>query len=284
MLTPTGWVRCSRWLSRHAERRGTLITHRDFDRRRIRACVPDDVLACERARRLASRAWWRTTWLAWSLSPPLAAGASRRLAYSQATRRAEELFSGQISPSSALEAVHEAQDGWEAGRQRLAGVDQRATFFLGAAGLTSTLLVANAKLFVGDDKLLDGAEAVVALVSLAVATALLVASGTYALMASMRTFDRVSPDTNLRVARRHARSGPAPKPSWLPWRRRVVDAAGARRELDRVGSFMLARHRTSLIIDWKLARLKRATGLFLGAGVALGVVSVAVAVEAVSSL
>ena len=56
-----------------------------------------------------------------------------------------ELFAA--THSGLEELLHQAETGYEHQRQRSSTLEQRANFFLGAAGLTTTLVLANAGLF-----------------------------------------------------------------------------------------------------------------------------------------
>jgi hypothetical protein len=75
------------------------------------------------------------------------------------------------------------------------------------------------------------------------ASAALIVSGIYGLFATMRTFDRVAPNTSPRILE-HSRASAA---------------TGLAQD---IRAALLAQRRTSLIGDWKLARLKRATTFF----------------------
>jgi hypothetical protein len=112
--------------------------------------------------------------------------------------------------------------------------------FVQAAGLTSTLVLANSALLIGD-KRVKGSLAVVVIVALIIASLALVAAGLYGLAALMRTFDRVAPHNTTRVLERSRNEE-------------------ANRKL--VAALLAAHRRTSLVADWKLARFKRATIAF----------------------
>ena len=75
------------------------------------------------------------------------------------------------------------------------------------------------------------------------ASAALIVSGIYGLFATMRTFDRIAPNTGARILERS----------------RAAEATGLAQN---IRAALLAQRRTSLIGDWKLARLKRATTFF----------------------
>jgi MFS family permease len=152
--------------------------------------------------------------------------------------------------------VDEARQGWETARERHAGIETRASTFVQVAGLTTTVVLVNSTLLKGNDPVTGGWRSVF-LVAVIVASVCLLVAGTYGLYATMRTFGRVAPDNVARILER----------TRIP--------IEARRRISVVATLLVAARRTSIVADWKLARLKRASFAFGAAVLAIAVASVA---------
>jgi hypothetical protein len=117
----------------------------------------------------------------------------------------------------------------------VAGIEARAGTFVQAAALTSTLVLGNQCLITGDHPVRHAPAKWIFLGAIVTASAALIVSGIYGLFATMRTFDRVAPNTSPRILE-HSRASAA---TGL-----AQDTRAA----------LLAQRRISLIGDWKLAR------------------------------
>jgi hypothetical protein len=204
----------------------------------------------ERLRRSISWRW---------LYPPLKGGAARRSLDSDAIERSRTSYAyllRDVKGTDLGQLESQALLGLEHQRERASGVEQRANFFLGAAGLTTTLVLTNANFLIGDQKL-DEPWLAIAAGILVFASLCAVFSGIRALQAAMLTFSRTPPNTIKRVLQR-----------------REVNADGLRRHY--VASLLVAQARTTVVGDWKIARLREARRFFLG--VILGVVGLSACV------
>lgn len=140
--------------------------------------------------------------------------------------------------------------GYEAAKQRISVMETRAGYFLGAAGLTSTLLLANAGLFTGGE--IDGILKWLVVAILGITSAFALATGLRALQVSMIVFDRAYPDLP-RVIELRMAEGPE------------------RFKLGRLAALNLATRRAHMIADWKYERLAQARICFIF--VVFGIVS-----------
>jgi hypothetical protein len=199
-------------------------------------------------------------------SPSLGWGAPRWLKRSKAIvdvrKDGEQSFEGSLGYLVDDGVVENATAGWEAARTRLTGIETRAGTFVQAAALTNTLVLVNQGLIVGDHPVRTAPAKWVFLGAIVIASVALVISGIYGLFATMRTFDRVVPNSVARIIERSKlRTSQADA---------EVHALLARKR--HVAAVLMAQRRTSLVGDWKLARLKRATVFF---GIAIAAIAVA---------
>jgi len=200
--------------------------------------------------------WW---------NPPLRGGATSvvkpgladrsRLAYKQ---RLEATAGDELTA-----IVEQARMGLDSQRERSAGVEQRANFFLGAAGLTTSLVLANAGLLLGDSKL-ESPWIYLAVAALAIASGCAVLAGFRALQAAMYTFVRTPAYETKRILER-----------------RNLDLDEARRR--EVGALLVAQARTKTIADWKVARLKEARRWFLRTTIGIVVLTLLVLASVVEN-
>lgn len=200
----------------------------------------------ERKERLVRNALWRI------YDPPMKGGSARRPGKGRFERSRKAFAEMLTSADSAVleELRDQALLGYEHQRERIATTEQRANFFLGAAGLTTSLVLANAGLLLGASKLGSTWRLLAALV-LAAASLCAIAAGLRALQATMITFVRAPPNGVPRVMKRRQ----LPKGELL----RAYIAA-----------LLVGQHRLSVIADWKLARMKEARRWFVY--VTLGIV------------
>jgi hypothetical protein len=257
VLTPSGWVKAHGGLARYLWAGRTDIDIEEAERLVSQACssVPLD-----RARREGLGSVAAGSGIRWLISPPLRMGAPRKLAL-QRTSTAEGRFMKRLGDRVPERTQTEALSGWQRGRDRHASVESRSQTFLQAAGLTTTLVLANSALLWGD-KAVKGTTGDVVAVALTLASAALVAAGIYGLFGSMRTFDRVAPSNIRRVIERAQEE----------------DDEVARQK--QVASIFLSQFRTSVVTDWKLARLKRATWLLVAGVAGVAVASIALVAQA----
>jgi hypothetical protein len=203
---------------------------------------------------------WRHPWTRVSRSrlwrwivPPLAGGATAHLPR-EAFERSQSIYTDQLSGPAAedmAELREEALRGYQKQADRCTAIEQRANFFLGAAGLTTSLVLGNAGLLIGTGKL-HAPWLGLAMGALSVASVCAIAAGFRALQAAMYTFGRAAPNGPNELIRRGKLRGD---------------------ELIRAyaGALLAAQDREAIVSDWKVARVKTARRLFLGviAGVVL---------------
>jgi hypothetical protein len=181
------------------------------------------------------------------LVPPLKGGASKRLGPGTADRSRSayaELLS-EVHGEDLDELKEEARLGYEHQRQRGGSTEQRANFFLGAAGLTTSLVLANAGLLLGTSKL-DPTWRGLAAIALGAASICAIAAGLRAMQATMITFWRTPPNAVPLVVDRRELSGEDLARSY-------------------VAALLVAQGRAGVIGDWKVARLAAARRWFIGA-------------------
>lgn len=210
----------------------------------------------------------RRSWIGRKWNPPLRGGATREVSSTLAKRSRlayKQSFNG-ISGTSLTELAEQASHGFENQRERSAAVEQRANFFLGAAGLTTSLVLANAGLLLGTSKL-DSPWLYLGAGALLVASLFAIAAGFRAVQATMYTFIRTPAYEVERVLER-----------------RVLGVAEGRRW--ETAALLVAQARTKTIADWKVSRLIEArkwfmwlilavaalTGMVLGNAIERGVV------------
>jgi hypothetical protein len=191
-------------------------------------------------------ALWR-----WAV-PPLKGGATKGLPPATADR-SRDAYAESLAKTKGPELAElkeEALLGYEHQRARATGVEQRANYFLGAAGLTTSLVLANAGLLLGTGKLQTpwlGLSAG----ALGLASVCAVAAGVRALQASMITFVRSPPNNAVKVLSRRKLKGDDLTRAYL-------------------GALLVAQVRAGAVGDWKIARLGSARRWFVG--VILGIV------------
>jgi hypothetical protein len=250
------WIRAFRWSSFESARlrkmsEGDLRNH---VRRYIISSLTEDALTWgEPMRRLK-----RTTLGRWLIPVPKGGTVRRGLDHDAVERSRtsyEKILRG-VEGDDLTEMKEQALLGFEHQRERGSGVEQRANFFLGAAGLTTTLVLTNASFLIGKDKL-DEPWRALAAVALIVASVCAVVSGVRALQAAMLTFSRTPPNAVTRVLRRRDKEGDALHRTYL-------------------ASVFVGQGRASVVGDWKIARLGQARTWFLG--VVLGAVGLSLCI------
>lgn len=193
------------------------------------------------------------------LYPPLKGGAARRGLDPKAVDRSRDSYARalrEVASNELTQLEEQALLGLEHQRERASGADQRANFFLGAAGLTTTLVLTNANFLIGDEKL-DEPWLAIAAGGLVVASLCAVAAGVRALQAAMLTFSRTPPNTVKRVLERGKTGADELRRSYI-------------------ASLLVGQTRATVVGDWKIARLREARRFFLG--VILGVMLLSVCV------
>jgi hypothetical protein len=195
--------------------------------------------------------------------PPLPGGAEKSLPDS--TILAAGRHCAEQIPTSSAESLAEIRDhallGHTTLADRCAVLEQRANFFLGAVGLTSSLVLANSGLLLGDGHL-EAPWLAPALVFLVIATVSAVIAGVMAMLAAMATFIRTTPNGAMQIIDRTGL--PVPEVTQLY-----------------IGALLVAQKREEVIGTWKLGRLKTARHWFLV--VILGVAALTVVVVLASA-
>jgi hypothetical protein len=260
LLTSSGWHAMTRGLRRQLWADGRKDSGaEEADRFTVQACA-DTPIDADRSSGVCSR--FAASRLRWILSPPLPMGAPRRLVRSRSTR-AEKVFREELGDHASDRVLQQAIAGWERSRERHNGIESRSQAFLQAAGLTTTLVLANSALLRGQDRV-QGAAAWIVIATLVLASATLLVAGVYGLFGSMFAFGRVAPNDVLRVLAR------AKEP----------DEELALQQ--QVAAVLLAQRRTSHVADWKLARLKRAMWWLLAGVLLLAIASGALVIDALA--
>lgn len=199
--------------------------------------------------------------LGWWIDPPLGSGAPR-FAGSSRVDAAADSYAASLGDRVDDALVEDAVAGYERARERRSSIEGRATTLLQGAGLTGTLVLANGTLLVGDDSGLGDPARVAVTLGLVVASTALVCAGVYSLLAIARTFTQVAPNS----------------PRRLLARSKVADDGELLRQ--KAAALLVAQRRTSIVGDWKLDRLKRATAAFLVGVGGVAVASIALVAEA----
>jgi hypothetical protein len=196
------------------------------------------------------------------LNPPLKGGASRRLppGAAERSRRAYAERLEDVTEPELKELKEQALIGYEQQRQRSAGTEQRANFFLAASGLTSSLVLANGSLLLGTSKL-HSPWLQLAAMALGVASFCAIAAGLRAMQAMMITFFRTPPNGVDRVFNRRLASGDQLMRLYL-------------------AALLVAQARAGAIGDWKVNRLRGARRWFLAAIVGVVLLTAFVLAEA----
>jgi hypothetical protein len=188
----------------------------------------------------------------WIVPPPI--GGSVSYPYSEAVNEYRDVNTKDFSEAEGddlLRLTEEALLGYEEQGARGAGLEQRASFLLGAAGLTTSLVLANAGLLLGAGEL-RAPWLNLSAGALALATLCAVAAGWRAMQAAMLPFARSVPNSVAELSRRGQLSGD---------------------DLNRAyaGSLLSSQSREWSIANWKIARLAAAQRWFLAT--ILGVVA-----------
>jgi hypothetical protein len=183
----------------------------------------------------------------------------RRGLQREAQRARRELLPEGLAAERLEDLVDQARRGYEREEARIDNIQQRATFFLGATGLTTSLVLVNGSLIYGKEAL-PLVPRIVAGSILILAAIALVLAGLAALDATTISFDRALPNS-----------------AWQIGERMRMDLEDARR--DHLSALLLAAQRAESIGDWKLRQLKAAR-LFFGLAVALVVLVSMVVVTA----
>jgi hypothetical protein len=212
------------------------------------------------------RFWRRWGVLRWIVGP-FPGGAKRRPAPALLKRRqnlrAEQVLASSNTEIGDLDVLREqALAGYQQLADRCAVLEQRANYFLGAAGLTSTLVLANAGLLLGGSSdRLTGLWLYVGSMALAIASVCAVVAGLRAMQAAMSTFTRCTPSGAGEVEERLRMS-----------RDRLTGCY--------VGALLVAQEREQAVGDWKLARLKASRRWFSAAIVGVAILTVCVLADA----
>jgi hypothetical protein len=164
----------------------------------------------------------------------------------------------EVSGDDAHELKEEALRGLEFQQRRSAGVEQRASFLLAAAGLSSSLVLANAGLLLGNVEL-DPPWLQLAAASLALASVCAAITGLRAIQATMFDFVQVLPHTML-------------------LRRK---SSGDKLVRSYIAQLQVAEFRERAVTDWKSARMISARKWFFGALAGIALLTMFVLVEVV---
>ncbi|HET8956263.1 MAG TPA: hypothetical protein VFN18_11450 [Solirubrobacterales bacterium] len=194
-------------------------------------------------------------------NPPMKGGSMRR-PMPEMFDRSRDAFAELLANTDG-EALEELRDqallGYEHQRERITAAEQRANFFLGTAGLTTSLVLANAGLLLGADKL-GSPWRMLSAIALLFASIFALNAGFRALQATMLTFGHFPPNGV----------------TWVMGRRRLSKEAMTR---SYIGALLVGQHRLSAIADWKLMRMKEARSWFVWTGVAVFVLTAFVLVD-----
>jgi hypothetical protein len=190
--------------------------------------------------RLRRSSLWR--WLI----PPLDGGAPRYFD-DEVAREARSYYEQFVATSELgdlTELKEQALLGLGQQQDRCAVAEQRASFFLTAAGLTTSLVVANAGLLLGAGKL-QSPWLQCAAAALAIASICSVMAGFRAIQGTSYTFSRAAPNAEERIFERSKLSGSAQVKAY-------------------VASLLVAARREGEVATWKVERLKAARRWFFG--------------------
>jgi hypothetical protein len=198
------------------------------------------------------------------ISPPMGGGAPRHVPKGPILDRCRKDYRRKlkhVSGEDLAEIEEQISEGYAGNRERIAGAEQRATIFLGASVLTSTLVLGNAGLLLGTSPTLDAPYLQIACVVLGVASACAIVAASRALQATMSTFTRTRPTTASVVFKRRKRRGD-------------------RLTRDYVASIFAATNRAGRIADWKIARMKSARQWILATMAGVVALTIVVLVDA----
>jgi hypothetical protein len=198
-------------------------------------------------------------------SPPLPGGAERKPSNSAIqrarTHRTQQL--PELESADLAELEEQALLGHTTLAERCAVMEQRANFFLGAAGLSTSLVLANSGLLLGSGKLNDR-WLVWAAAFLVASTVCAVLTGWRAMQAAMATFVRATPNSSSAIVERAEMTG--------------TDLTRAY-----IGALLVAQNREEVVGDWKLGRLKSARRWFLALMVGIALLAGAVLADVLSA-
>jgi hypothetical protein len=189
----------------------------------------------------------QVSWVGRRVAPILGYGAPRSVDPDVQTRAQAALASEELSGTDRARLpslIEQAKDGFEREERRIDGIQQRAVFFLGASGLTTSLVLTNSSLLFGQTALNPTWAKILSAILLGLAAVFVVGAGLRALQATTTTFDRVLPNTRWQVTRR-------------------ADLEEGSSQLDHLAALLLAQQRADVIGSWKLECLKQARNLFL---------------------
>jgi hypothetical protein len=254
VATSDGWRSCSRSLRWLLDRGRTRdLTSEQAENHLRRGCSALDIgaPAQKRKRRL----------LPWLINPPMGSAGSR---YMYSAQPGIVSYLQALGDADRADLVADATAGYERARDKRDSVAARASVFLQAAGVTGTLVLANGALLIGDDSGLGEVTKVVVTVGLLAASLALIAAGVYGLLALTWSFGLMAPNNPARIIGRS----------------KVTDEADDRRQA--IAVLLLAQRRMSMVSDWKLDRVKRATFAFLVGIAGVAIATVAVVIEALA--
>lgn len=142
--------------------------------------------------------------------------------------------------------IVQAQEGYKQEQSRIDGIQQRASFVLGAAGVTTAAVLANGGLIYGrtGEVFPSHAGRIVVGVLLGLATLALAVAAYAALQATMIMFELAQPNSSWQVIRRMSKLSGKDEP-------RLV-----------LATTLLATWRAEVIGDWKIRQVKRARRFF----------------------
>jgi hypothetical protein len=207
----------------------------------------------------------RTAFWRWAV-PPLRGGTHHTALDLGVVNRSARDYAGDLAEASGsdlAEIKEAALLGYQEQRERIGAIEQRANFFLGAAGLTTSLVLANAGLLLGTDRL-SSPLLQLAAVALGLASLCAVVAGFRALQATMVTFLRLPPNSVPKLQRRSKLSGD---------------------EMDRfyTATLFVAEYREWAVADWKVSRLAATRRWFLGTIVGVMLLTAFVLVETLAA-
>lgn len=208
---------------------------------------------------------FRETGLWQWLQPPLKGGSPRKLPGESIRARCRADYRRElrnVRGGDLIEVKAQISEGHDRNRARIAGAEQRATVFLGASVLTSSLVLGNAGLLLGTSASLDAPFLQIACAVLAVAGACAIIAAYRALQATMSTFGRLTATNPKVVVER-------------------LDLKGEDLIRDYVAAVFAATNRAATIADWKIARMKSARQWILATMVGVVALTIVVLLDAV---
>jgi hypothetical protein len=142
--------------------------------------------------------------------------------------------------------IRQAREGYEQAQSRIDGIQQRASFVLGAAGVTTAAVLANGGLIYGrtDEVFPSHAGRIVVGALLGLATLALAVAAYAAIEATMIMFELAEPNSSWQVKRRMSELSDKDEPRFV------------------LATILLATQRAEVIGDWKIRQVKRARRFF----------------------